>query len=276
MILHSLGVALVYAGFALGLAGLAALVRPLPRFGLPTRRRGLALGAAGVVAALLGIALPATESRIETPRTALDRIVPVYQFAERHEIRIDAPPERAFDAVLAVTAREITLFRTLTSIRRFGRPGPESILNAPEDRPILEVAARTGFVELALEPGREIVVGTLVIAPRDAPAPEDRRPEWLRSLSESGYAIAVMNFAVEPEGGGSRVVTETRVFATDAWTRRRFAAYWRVIYPGSALIRRMWLRAIERRAQTLDAARARQRPKLESMLAALLAAVARC
>ena len=30
--------------------------------------------------------------------------------------------------------------------------------------------------------------------------------------------------------------------------------YWRVIYPGSALIRRMWLRAIERRAMTADRA----------------------
>ena len=40
--------------------------------------------------------------------------------------------------------------------------------------------------------------------------------------------------------------------------RRRFAAYWRVIYPGSAIIRRMWLRAIERRAMavpTRDATR---------------------
>jgi len=31
-------------------------------------------------------------------------------------------------------------------------------------------------------------------------------------------------------------------------TRRRFAGYWRIIYPGSALIRRMWLRAVARRA----------------------------
>jgi len=27
--------------------------------------------------------------------------------------------------------------------------------------------------------------------------------------------------------------------------------YWRVIYPGSALIRRMWLRAIKKRAEAL-------------------------
>ncbi|MBV8202739.1 MAG: hypothetical protein JOZ15_19150, partial [Acidobacteria bacterium] len=49
--------------------------------------------------------------------------------------------------------------------------------------------------------------------------------------------------------GACVVTTETRVNATDAATRRRFAAYWRVIYPGSSLIRSMWLRAIRRRAE---------------------------
>jgi hypothetical protein len=60
-----------------------------------------------------------------------------------------------------------------------------------------------------------------------------------------------MNFRVEPAGNGEcRIVTETRVFATSPPASRAFAAYWRVIYPGSALMRRMWLRAIERRAET--------------------------
>ncbi|HXT21641.1 MAG TPA: hypothetical protein VN923_12895, partial [Thermoanaerobaculia bacterium] len=55
---------------------------------------------------------------------------------------------------------------------------------------------------------------------------------------------------LDDEGGGwTRVTTETRVFATDDHARRRFAAYWRTIYPGSALIRRMWLRAIRARAE---------------------------
>jgi hypothetical protein len=40
------------------------------------------------------------------------------------------------------------------------------------------------------------------------------------------------------------------LYATDASTRRPFALDWRVIYPGSALIRRMWLRAIARRAES--------------------------
>jgi len=37
-------------------------------------------------------------------------------------------------------------------------------------------------------------------------------------------------------------------FSPTAPRRRRFAAYWRLIYPGSALIRRSWLRAIRQRA----------------------------
>ncbi|HEU4746901.1 MAG TPA: hypothetical protein VFS56_00260 [Gemmatimonadaceae bacterium] len=58
-----------------------------------------------------------------------------------------------------------------------------------------------------------------------------------------------MNFVVLPnESGGSVVSTETRVFGSSPEAQRAFARYWRVIYPGSALIRRMWLRAIKRRA----------------------------
>lgn len=59
-----------------------------------------------------------------------------------------------------------------------------------------------------------------------------------------------MNFFMEDAGGGwTRLTTETRVHATDLKSRRRFAAYWRTIYPGSALIRVMWLRAIKARAE---------------------------
>ena len=61
--------------------------------------------------------------------------------------------------IRAVSADEILLFRTLTWIRRLGRHGPESILEAPPHAPLLGVATRTGFAVLADEPGREIVFG---------------------------------------------------------------------------------------------------------------------
>ncbi len=69
------------------------------------------------------------------------------------------------------------------------------------------------------------------------------------AFEEPGYAKVAMNFFVEPADRGSRLTTETCVMTTDAISRRRFALYWRVIYPGSALIRRSWLRAAKRRAE---------------------------
>jgi len=63
--------------------------------------------------------------------------------------------------------------------------------------------------------------------------------------------MATMNFLVTPDGrGGSNVSTETRVFAATDSTQRRFAVYWRIIHPGSDIIRRGWLRAIRKRAET--------------------------
>ena len=146
-----------------------------------------------------------------------------------------------------VSASEIRLFGLLTSIRRGGRKGPESVINAPEQQPLLSVALRSGFRLLAEQPPREIVFGTMVAVPpgvRNA----DITPAEFMTLGGPGYAKAVMNFRIIPDGNGSMIHTETRVFATDDATRRAFGRYWRVIYPGSAIIRREWLRAIDKRA----------------------------
>ena len=58
-----------------------------------------------------------------------------------------------------------------------------------------------------------------------------------------------MNFHVRAVDGGTLLTTETRIKGTDEEARRRFRRYWRVVMPGSALIRRAWLRAIRRRAE---------------------------
>jgi hypothetical protein len=241
-------VACVYAAFGLIAAGLFGLVRPS---GWLRRPRAGLIALTGLVAVALGLRLPAPEQRAVPARTRLDEFLPVYQFSELHTTRVRATPAQVVRAVREVTADEILLFRTLTYVRRLGRPGPESILNAPERMPLLEVATRTSFLRLAEEADREIVIGTLVLAPRELRPKQQPTPADFQRLSAPGFAKAAMNFRVEQDGnGGSLLSTETRVLATDAASCRRFAAYWRVIYPGSALIRRMWLRAIRLRAET--------------------------
>ena len=200
------------------------------------------MGVAGI-----GLALPAPESRIGRVETRLDAFAPAWQFREVHVLAIAAPPARVYEAVTRVRADEIFLFRTLTWIRRGGRPLPESILNAGSRESLIDVATRSGFVRLADDAPRELVIGTVVMAPRGTRGA--LTPQVFRLDVPPGFALATMNFAVRPDGkGGSVVSTETRVFASSPAARRRFAAYWRLIYPGSAIIRRAWLSAIRRRA----------------------------
>jgi|SRR5216684_2562395 len=210
---------LLYCGAAAVVAGVAAMLFRRQR------RRGVALFATGIAFMLIAVCWPVRERRMANAASRLDRIMPWWQFEERHEIRIAASPERIYAAIRQVTAGEIRFFQILTTIRCLGRCRErESILHAPDAKPILDVATGSGFRILADDPPRELVLGTRV-------AP---------------HTLAVMNFRIEPNG---RLTTETRVFAGSDEARRSFAVYWRVIRPGSGIIRRSWLEAIKRRAE---------------------------
>jgi hypothetical protein len=246
------GSAILYSGLLAAVSGLVLAAKPIARLRVRTRARGLAIAANGVLVAGLGLILPASQSRATGTSTHLDKFAPAWQFREIHSIKIAAPPARVFEAIKRVRADEIFLFRTLTWMRRGGRPLPESILNAGARDSLIDIATRSGFVRLADVAPRELVVGTVVLAPSGTHG--TLTPQVFQAPLPPGFALATMNFLVTPDGPDRSVVTtETRVFANSPSVERRFAAYWRVIYPGSAIIRRMWLRAIERRATTANA-----------------------
>jgi len=242
------GSVIVYSGLILAAAGLVLVVKPIRQLRIPTRWRGLGVAGGGVLLAGIGLILPAPESRITRIETRLDEFAPAWQFREFHTIAVAAPPARVFEAIERVRADEIFLFRTLIWIRGGGRPVPQNIRNAgAHGESLIDVALHTTFVRLAEDVPRELVVGTVVGAPQGTRGPVT--PEMFQKPLPAGFALATMNFIVKADGPSrSLVSTETRVFANSASARRRFAAYWRVIYPGSAIIRRMWLRAIQRRA----------------------------
>ncbi|HUE87875.1 MAG TPA: hypothetical protein VMO26_17520 [Vicinamibacterales bacterium] len=241
------GSAVVYSGVIIAAVGAGLFLKPIPWLRVSTRARALALAAGGGLLAGIGLLLPVSESRLSQAETRLDDFAPVWHFREVHSIRIAAPPVQVFEAIRRVRADEILLFRTLTWIRRAGRPLPPGILNAGDRESLIDVATRSGFVRLVDDAPRELVIGAIVVAPPGARVPVSA--DVFRLPLPPGFALATMNFVVTPDGSdGSRVSTETRVFANSHSARRRFAAYWRIIYPGSALIRRMWLRAIQRRA----------------------------
>ena len=245
---------ILYIAFAVLLVALISLVRPLHFLRIRTRMAAavLAAAASGVIAVAMLWPAPAMHKTIGSAR--LDDVMPAWQFNEEHSIHVAASPERTFKAIHDVRASEIAFFQLLTWIRRGGRPGPESIINAPETKPLLDVATQTSFLLLANDAPREVVVGTVIIAPREARKNGRLSADLFHRQLKPGVALATMNFLVTPDGrGGSNVSTETRVYANDATSLRFFAAYWRVVHPGSDIIRRMWLRAIRARAESASA-----------------------
>jgi len=166
---------------------------------------------------------------------------------------VRAEPARTFRAVSEVTSGEIRLLGLLMGIRSLpsrllGRGPRRSDLH----RPILEVALGAGFVRLAEDEPHELVVGAAgrfwTLAPGQCVPLHG--PEAFRAFAEPDHVKTTMDFRIhEIAPGVCRVTTETRIAATDASARRKFGLYWRVIHPGSALIRRMWLRAVKRRAE---------------------------
>ena len=181
---------------------------------------------------------------------SLDEVLPVFDVAERHEIVVTASRATAFAVLHEVTPREIPSFVVLMGIRGL----PAFLMRRMSlglDRPLLDAFVKMGFVVLRDDPPEEIVLGGIgrfwtlrggIVPVADADA--------FASFAAPGNVRAVVNLHVSPERAGDVVVTtETRVQATDEVARRKFARYWRLIAPGSAAIRKGWLRAIKRRAE---------------------------
>lgn len=184
----------------------------------------------------------------EAEQPAIDAFSQGARFSERHERVIDAPPEAVYRALQDLRADEIPLFGLLMGARGALASGPER----HPDLPILEEAQRVGFTRLAEKPGREVVLGTIgkfwQLTGPDTVRVAD--PDEFQSFDRPGYAKAVLGFSLEPlPGGRTRLVTETRVSPTDAETASKFKRYWFFVKSGSGLIRRLWLRSVEKRAE---------------------------
>jgi hypothetical protein len=171
----------------------------------------------------------------------LDRLLPSYDFRSRYTRHIAAPPRQVWQAMHELTAEELPITRLLMGIRSAGR-----------SRPTGRLVERIALPALARDPDREAVNGAVArywrFKPRQAP-PWTASPEGFRDFAEPGWAKAAMSMQLVAVPGGTRLAAETRIRATDAASRRRFAAYWLLIAAGGGLIRLEWLRAIARRAE---------------------------
>jgi len=164
----------------------------------------------------------------------LSDMLPEFHFRERHERHVDASADHLFTAIREVTLDEMPLGRLLMRLRG---------IRSDTSRPLFAEMQRVGFQLAAEEPNRELVFAAIgqpwkLLAGGRPPGAD------FRTFADPGYAKMAFNFRLD----GATLSTETRVLLTDSRSRRAFRRYWILIRPFSGLIRRVWLRAIARRA----------------------------
>ncbi len=166
----------------------------------------------------------------------LDDWLPLYRFSERHARTVDASPDEAFAAFLAMPVGCDPLVRALFRLRGLDDGARTSVA---------EFSTRRPFVRLAADE-RELVFGS-----GRGSAGFVRTPEQWRSIAEPGLKIAANVRVVALADGRARLTTETRVLPFGRRASLGFRLYWIVVRPFSGLVRRRWLRAADRAASAI-------------------------
>lgn len=182
------------------------------------------------------------------PESVLDRYLPEFTVRERQSRLLRADVDAVQAAIGPTDLSGIPVVRALLVLRSL--PGRLRARLGGRATPVpppftLADMPRAGWIPLADGP-QEVAFGTLTQPWRignEAPVIVDR--ESFAAFAAPGYAKVAFAIRADPDGlHRTWVTTETRVATTDPRSRRRFAAYWVVVGPLSALIRRLVLRRL--------------------------------
>lgn len=184
-------------------------------------------------------------------RSAIDAWMPDYDHVERHRTRIAAPAATVYDALLALDLAASPIARLLIGLRSL--PGwlagrrPAIRLRRTLT---LRDATQAGFVMLEERAPHAIVLGLTGRFWQLAGGVLPTDPHSFRDPPPPGAVRAAWSFELSPIGvGATELSTETRVRCADAAARRAFGRYWRIVRPGSGLLRRLMLRAVREAAE---------------------------
>ncbi len=191
-----------------------------------------------------------------TPTAAplLDSWMPACDFSARYSIQVAAPPERVYAALLATDFSHSLVVRGLMGIRLL--PGlllsPAAtwrrLTGRSRTRASLRDLADSDFILLEESAPHEIVMGITGRFWKVAAEVVRIPPERFREPIAAGLAQAAWNFEVTAVDGGTELATETRIRCADPATLRQFRRYWRLVAPGSGLIRHAILAQVRREA----------------------------
>ena len=159
---------------------------------------------------------------------------------ERHESRVAAPPERVAEAVEQVRLTDMPIVRLLFIMRG---------IRHSKDMTLRQFFSTPPFLILEDAPEREVVIGYEGQPWRFWERPSSPDPDQFHASGQPGTMQVFANFRVDATESGSLMSTETWAETFGRRARSLFRAYWLIVGPFSALIRRQFLRAVRRTAE---------------------------
>jgi hypothetical protein len=187
----------------------------------------------------------------------IENIMPLYHFNEDQSIIIRTNSRsNILNTVRDVTPKEIPFLSELFWLR--GLPsliilGKRYKFSINRKRPLFEQLLTSGFIVLAEEESRELVVGGIGQFWKlwGGSFPTIVNTQEFLSYNSPNHVKAAINFYVHQNHIDDyiRVSTETRFYVPDQITQKKFVRYWLPVHTFSAFSRRMWLRAIRHRIE---------------------------
>jgi len=186
----------------------------------------------------------------------IDHYLPNYDFNEVHRVTVNASFQVTFLALKELLPSELSpLVFLMLNLREL----PAIISSKAkrfimEEKPFLNQLYEGGFIPIE-ETQDEIVFGLIgqfwkLTGGEQSSGVTDT--QGFLEFNQTDFAKVAANLYVQAIDGKTQLSTETRIWAPDPETLKKFAIYWRLISFGSGWIRILWLKAIQRRAERLN------------------------
>lgn len=241
---------ILWIGFFLVIVGFISLIKPLKIVWIYHRKTAAFIIAAGTVLSLSAVCWPIKVYK-SAGKQKIDSIMPYYSFNEYHEVIIQASPEKVKAVLKTMKVRDIPIVDLLMRIR--GLPADKEEKEKLTQINQNEGTFRTPDFNYFEVDSTELIALLLVKTSAKTDTPKIKSIQQFLDFDKTGYIKVALNFRIIPLGDGRTLVTtETRNHGLAPNDRNIFGRYWKVIYPGSAIIRRLWLDTLAKKATILE------------------------
>lgn len=244
-----------WMGVILAVVGIVSLIHPFTFLFILNRVIAVYVILGGVLVSIISLFCPVTVEHSPTTDQKIDALLPDYSFNEYHEVRIKASPERVRQILQVTGVKDIPAAHVLMKIRGIADEDVDMSDRAANNKAGSECFSTPDFNFFVVAPTEYITVmiikSAMITNSSGKPAPpEIATLEEFISFNTPGYVKVAVNFRfITANNEETLLTTETRVQGIVACDSSVFGRYWRIIYPGSAIIRRVWLDTIKKRAQ---------------------------